>query len=783
MESEILDLIEQGSYVQAQQQLARKIKKFPQRSYLYALNNQVLHKLGKSKQALENNLALSAKNPNDPLTLSSLYEFFTEIGGHESEANAVYENVLKKYPTTSLPALMEWFEKSIGKYDLKLYSKIFTFITKNNKDRLYIFWHSFCYLCLITKQLVSEKETTLFKTLGLKLIESLAPFQNTQELYVYFKFLVLNGKLETLIEQAQNTTFPLDLDLQLIYLDALVESSSWKLLHETTERYIFKDRFNDYDTWKLYVLSGHKLGVSYQELYDKVSTYETSRNSLLILVELSLLFNNAHEASVTNYFEKYSHKVCCFPDLKNYISHIETEPFLEKLQQESRQIVESSPSTVNDLIKLVNIQKFVYYLTKERSADFLKQYVATNWRIYSLFKDNTNIRGGEFDYNPLNQLTIASIIIDVSNKPTAKTIVKNIAIITHLLKSDEYNHSLKLWLIKLLSNLNATNLIISYYNSMNIKMLQHDTLSHLLIPTNPSKDHLSTFITIFRFYLTSNEEVRANVLKGFNLGTFNKLQSFINFGARINNSVSKYFVILTILRFSVVINDLGYVTYFLNYLRESKFVETELVDNRDTDIEWKSTGIFDKNDQLDGPRQDTNIKLELVKYLIMFEDEPTKINAYMKQYNKLLGNSKDLFFKLDQSILKLYKQKLNASEQQSNINYLIKNLKFDKIKTLLPAELLNWQTGRVLVQAAEFIKAAQILSKRSPANSANQQLKPVIDQLIKDIKAYNFVSQQKQELAVIKDELDISELAIDTSETFKLLGDSISESSSFLRSL
>ena len=825
-DNEILDLVDEGSLTRAQALLTKKIKKFPNRSYYYALNNQILHKQGQTSKAITNNLALLNKFPNDPQAVGLLYDFFDQLG-YEKEAISAYENVVKRYPTSSLPLLIEWFQRSVGKFDSKAYSKIFSSIYKIDKLRLYTFWHSFAYLLQIrasqqkesgTKtsgQLsgkISEKEATLFKSLGMKIIQDLTP-ETPDELYVYVKFLEMNGEYAEIVNVLQTSSL-MNLELQLIFLDSLVQAENWQLLHTVSAHLLFVKKFDDFDTWKLFVMAAKKVGVTYQELNDKVTGAPKSRNTCLTLIEAAITYDQP--APFDNYFENYFHKLCCFPDLKFYLDHLGPQ-FIMKLKTQFKEIIESNPTSVNDLTKLVNIQKLLYVLVHKESKslestveqdtqvatdskgsqpsfdDEIDDYVNNNWKIYSIYSSNTSIRGGEFDNNPLNQLTLISVVLDLRRDLSTPNIIKNITILLHLLKSDEYNQNLKLWLIKLISNLNSTNLVNYYYKKLNIKMVQHETLGYLLSPTSPSKDSLSDLVTIYRFYLQTDDELKSSITKGFEKGVFTKMESAINFGSRLANSKSKNFVVLSIIKFSLMLNDFGYLTYFVDFLKSNsqRLLDTvEFVDNCDYTSEWKAISIFNDHDLLSKPTQKqfttAHIKLSAIKYLIMFENDAEKITTYMKHYNKVMATNKSpdtLFYKLDQSLLKLLKQNLNQNEVQSNLNYILKNLNFDKLKTELLLDILSWATNHNIMSLVEFIKTAQFLLKRS--SSKYPQLKAACDQLSSELKKIGAVNKQISELKEIKKTLKFHDsIQIeDLDKSFNLLSDSITESAVFLRGL
>lgn len=777
-DSRILDLIDQGSYKYAQQLLDAKLKKFPNRSYYYALQNQILLKLGKLNQSFEENVKLLLKIPNDPQTLALMYETFNE-GGHKQEANQVYEQVIKKYPTTSETLTLEWFDKSIDKFDLKLWNKIFINLSKNSnasKSRLYKFWNSFIYLSLIQGKLCLESELSLFSKLGLRIIEDLKPFENVQELFVYVSFLSINQEYSKVTEAVKQANLNLDLDMMVKYRDVLYESKDWSTLFDFTKTILFDQKLDDFNSWKLLIESGKELGVPLLELSQYLK--QPTRNISLAKVELSLIYSdNKVEENVFNYYRLFRHKLCCFNDLQGYLKEIDPEKFKNTVTESTETIMASNPTSLNDLITLINNQKFKYIL--EPNLD-LHKYKKTNWEIYTLYKDNQNINGGEFDNNPVNELNVISLILDLSSNPPSRTIITNIVAANHLLKADPYNHKLRLWLVKMYSNLNTNNLISPNYFAMKIKMLQHESLGHHLVNINPSKDNLTHMINIYQFYLTSDGEIKRSLLDGFDNGVFNKLLGFIDLGQRLNQSIFKRFVVLNILKFSIILNDLSYISYFINKLSNYKLDE-DLSDNRDLTSEWK-VWIFDKPITSLNANEDVfngaELKLWSLRYLIIYANNASQ---HYKEYNKLYSNYKsqspfkNLINQMYLNLFKIYTQP-NAKDIDSTKNYLLKNMKFDKIRnSMIPQDILSWELNHNISLFVELSRIVDFMNKKT---KRFDEIKNCLDNSKRELKAFNPLQQQLKQLDTIKS--FVSEFAnkngIDANETFDTIAKSIQES-------
>lgn len=213
------------------------------------------------------------KYPNDPLTIDRLSDFFSRME-MEKESSLVYENAIKKYPISTETLCLSWFEKSIEKCDFKLFNRIFMYLNKTGKSRLHTLWYAFSFHLLLQEG--ENDKANLYTLLGKKLMEGLQPFENTQEIYVCTLFLNFKE-----IEQVlHGVTMPLDLELKLLYMKVMKENRNFEALHAYTEKLLFEEKFDDFDTWKLWILSGKEIGRSFEELDQKI-TLPTRNISLL----------------------------------------------------------------------------------------------------------------------------------------------------------------------------------------------------------------------------------------------------------------------------------------------------------------------------------------------------------------------------------------------------------------------------------------------------------------------------------------------------------------------
>ncbi|KAI3405374.2 MDM20 [Candida oxycetoniae] len=822
---EIIELIDRGQYSYAQSLLLQKIKKFSQRIFYRVLQNRILYDTGSQKQAIDNNLQLLQKCSNEIDTVTSLNEFFQSIS-MQKEANLCYESVIKKYPIQAEELSLIWFENSIQQLDVAHFNKVFSYLNKSNKSETkYCYWYAFSFYLMISQQSKEEEKgekgekgeksegekgekgegekgekgegekgekgegekqskLKLYKMFGKKLIEELQkshPFANCQELYVYTRFLLLNEDYRTIEDTLGKFNHPLDLELRLLYLDSMKRNKSWKTLYEYTTRLLFEENFDDFDTWILWLNSGKQVGESREALSSRLATNTTttttSRNELLVKIELANLFNHDTAGEIDTYYEKFKNKLSCYSDLSRYDL---SGKFEEKVSSVSKEILNLKSRDVEHVITLVNNQKF--------------NPIVDNWDIYKQFSSASVRSKSEFDNNPLNELALISIVTDLSRvTPSTKyaTIIKNIAILVELLKSDKYNYRLNLWLMKLYAQLNTNDMISSIYKALKINMVQHETLGYYYTSVSPpTKATLDDLINIFRFYLTSKHEIKETIQNGFEKGVYSKLQSFITFGQKLQNSISLNSVVQKIIQTILIMDDTQYLHYFIKYLKENRksILFGDWSDNRDLKSEWSSLLVTDElktaqtNKIMQIPIDDTCTKLKLLVYSMFFEHDESEILRLLKIFNKILSSpdfKPDQFtsfiFKSYYNIIKLTTTKINKNESQSLYNSLQKSLKFGKIESMLTSneEILSHQLNTNLMNLVELIKLVKSIAKRSPSAYLNEIINTT-KSISNNLKKNSLISKQLD----IIDEMKFVDLPLelDTNAVIKEIKESITSS-------
>lgn len=740
MEDDILDLISQGLYTQAHQLVAQRIKKFPGRQYFHALDHLISWKQGRRLEAETAMLALKDQHPNDLKTLGLMYNFFLDAG-RPQDANGAYEDAMKRYPTAENVGF-DWFRHSLqrNQYDIRVWNRIFMAMQRNHKlSRLYKYWTAFTYLLLIKLGSLSDKEEATFKVLGLRMVEPLG-HENNQELFVLLQFWALNGQIDQAVAAVEKA--PFDFDIMVLYRAILEDAGQHQRVWDYCVGVLAK--YEDFNSTKAVIRAGKELGKSADEVVDALKQglgdWDTLRNLWLARVELAQVFGTPVADALQAYLDRFGGKLCCVNDIGPYA----------ELYAGLTVPLDDSLST-GAVIRRINAQKIKYLADPSLDVD---AFIAENDAIVASAGE---VRLAEFDLDPVSELALLSIILDLNRDSSSANVVKSLCKLERLLEKDLHNHKLLLWTTKLYTQLNCGAVLPTLYKRLLIKMVQHETLGHLVDDAHANKDLAALFVEMFRFYKTAAMEITDALSTGFNNGTFNKLELMVGFARRLHPLVLLMLCVLQNIRQLVLCNDWKYANYFAGELLAMvNEVSGLLADNRDFTTEWK-LGVFSEPLEglvgMDVKPLATDVHAWALRYLNVWSSDP----AHLKLLNKHISlvKARNPFEKmLNQCYLNLFKLKHGVSdnERQLILNWFGKNMTAAKVQqAAVPADVLLGELNRNLAGFSEFAKLASLVFKRTLV----PQVKKQVDLVMAELRKVRWADQQRAELDTIKRGLDL----------------------------
>lgn len=753
-DDDILDAINEGRFPSAKRDLASKLKRFPNKSYYWALQCYYLYACGDIEQSEKECRILKQKIPSDPESLELLADVFKKLG-HKRDANEVWENAVKKYPTTSL--ILTWFNRAVDNFDARNMQKASMILQKHaSLKREYRVWAALANY-LWSLEALEEKEKNLHISLALGLIEKAEPLHNNQETFVKAQILAAKKDYTSLVSVLLALPSR-DLDLTLLYLDALDQSENWQKLHEEASRLLFDQNFNDFDTWKHLIRASHHLEIGQDEL-QKLNTLD-SRNSYVANMEIASQYGSGMESAIDTYWAKFSAKPCCSLDLSNYA--LSTE-FFDRITLEAAELVKSDTIDARTVAVLTNVEKLLVSRDSSHKVD---------WTKYA-----------KYDYPELSDLYVIHVIQDLAENWTSDRLVLHIVHLEHFAKTDPENFRVKLWLLNLYGQINASSFALKVYSQLAIKMVQHDLYLYKVEPI-PNGRNLKDLVQTFRFYLTSDEEVKLYVGCVFEKELYTKTEDFLRFGKRLSTSLSRHLLVLKIMRMARRLHS-EYYNYFYRMLKERKEVilsdEFSVCDNRDFKTEY-NVGIelgplaFQNHERAKGKEY---VQLHYLVELLVVEKNDVHVARYLKLLNKWLSTPayvgqltpfESHVFKLYLSIFKIVKDS-ECKDFQQQVNFVGKNLDFKKFRPHI-AKLppLSGELSHMLVEMHEIIGLIRALLK-------NSQLLDLAQKLEKDIAQFQLSLEQMDHLRTLRSKLqfpNIPQTFVD--EKFDMLEDGLRNS-------
>lgn len=619
---------------------------------------------------------------NDPRCTELLYQMLMEQG-KTNELNDLYDSVLKRYPNS--PDLVDqWMKNGIKYKNLKSLQKA-TFHLSKRPDPQYKYWLALsCYL--LAMNVATEKERGLFLGLGYKLVQDVDA-TTTHEVYVKVIILRELDKPKA-IEVIKSFLQPLDLDLKILYLQSLKEIEDYDLLLAVSLKYLFEDQFNDFNTWKLYILASKNTGKSLEEVEQAIKLYKWSRNSQLALVELTSVYEHQKFTQyVVEYYLKLKSKLCCFMDLKNYLEGKDPVELIEAIETAT---VEAQTEISNSNLNiLVNNQRLLQFFNK-----ISPEFYETNWKVYNQFLPLCKEKL-ETDFYVANELLLINIIYSLAQDFTTKNVYKNIVILEKMIENDPLDYKVNLWLMKMYKYVGLIPQMYKIFNKLKIRMIQYDSLGFLAINQIsyylPTKEYYNFLEYVCRYYMTCEADLVDNIFKAFENNVYNKIPNFVGFNDKITNSYQNFEMMLELYRIVKVVGDRRYQSFFFDKLQtfELKIINLKMSDNRDTQIFYKHFAFTPEFiSQLEAKFSDPYDQHAYLKVCYSQEALMAEFSeAEFKKFNKFMSNVKLPKFeawimKAYTNLFKLQMKNLNPNETSSCMNYLVKNLRTQKIPCL-----------------------------------------------------------------------------------------------------
>ncbi|KAF8928733.1 N-alpha-acetyltransferase 25, NatB auxiliary subunit, partial [Haplosporangium bisporale] len=298
-----------------------------------------------------------------------------------------------------------------------------------------------------------------------------------------------------------------------------------------------------------------------------------------------------------SYFNIFGSKTCCFEDLSSYIANLTKEDSLDFCKR-LRDTHGEKAETVKQICIQINITRFEHFvgLHSGLSSTEITNIVNKLWKLYEdALPFGKDLEETERQYGDDYAIMAAHLLISLHKQTKSYfPLLTAVFMMEHALNASKHNYQLKLVLIRVYELLGAFSCATAIYNTMGIKHVQHDTLSHFITDRAVSfgqfNDALNQLYGAHEIYHSNEAETPEMILQAYKYSTFSKMQEFIEFQSRLENSLQKMIADRELIRLELLKEDS--VSRAITYLKElelgnlkydDKFCESR-IDNRDTSV-------------------------------------------------------------------------------------------------------------------------------------------------------------------------------------------------------
>ncbi|KAF9366671.1 N-alpha-acetyltransferase 25, NatB auxiliary subunit [Mortierella sp. NVP85] len=623
--------MESGRYQEGIQLCDKLLIRQPNLHVVKALKALAFERTGKTNEAVALCEEVLRAKPTDDTTLRTLSVVLRHLGKYEAMVK-LYEHASKTHPQNESHAT-QWFMSLARTLEFKGQQQVALQLHRNFKKTKYMFW------AIMSITLQAEKAPANQPNVLYQLAERMMDKQNKEgkvetieELQLYL--IILLGQKDRHLDALAllegdvgiKTKAIENVELRYLRIQLLIKAERWKDARDATIQILTEINSDDWRTILQYfdtiflptqdadLKSSESLAEARSFLSDLVKKEgkNPKRGPFLAQIELEKRVQEKigdNKEVVLNlleaYFDKFGSKSCCFEDLSTYISTLdkeEAQAFCKKLKETAGEKSE----TVKEVAIQINITRFERFVGLQSNLRSTEAMALVNrfWKLYEealpLGKD---LEETERQYGDDYAIMAAHLLIDVHKDTQSYFPLLNASfMLERALNASKHNYQIKLVLIRIYELLGAFNCAVGIYNTMAIKHVQHDTMSHFITDRASGyglfNEALSQMYTAHEIYHSNTAETPEMILQAYKYSTFSKMQEFIEFQSRLEDSLQKMIadremIRLEFLREDSVSRALAWLleldTSNLQY--DSAFCASR-IDNRDTTVmlNWNPRG-------------------------------------------------------------------------------------------------------------------------------------------------------------------------------------------------
>ncbi|KAI0345163.1 hypothetical protein BDW22DRAFT_1354055 [Trametopsis cervina] len=621
----IYDAIDTGSNKSAIVACNKILKKQPQNDLVKALKALALIRSQKVEESLILCDEVLAAKPSDESILNAMSHVLRGLGRH-LDIISMYEAAWKQRPTDEELGI-NVFSSNARAANWKAAQQIATKLYKQFKQERYLYWSVFCAVLQANDPLTPEALRPVLFKLAHRLISS----SSTPSYYSADRFYV-NLIILKELELWDEATTLLTSDIGQAISDTSLSVDElrreiWKLkgsVKEEGERAQARILEKDDRNWLEFIsvldatFSGitpetteeakeeFKSNISksqafFAQVADKDGLRDRSGPLALLELEKRAINHglstdvNALYTMVESYFENIGDKTCCYEDLQPFVTLFKGEDatkWTAFLQQRATTTSESQEA----LRRSINAFKLLRYTsqpTVESESAAVKQYIEGYFGALKFGQGLPETeRQPADDFAVLAGQAFVNLWRLVGGTDALKYLYSAVALLDFAVSKSKDSYHMKLMLVRIYLLLGAPSLALEHYRALNLKQVQNDTLSHIML-SRSSGFALSSIgdltlsnecMDASHIYLSNANDTAEFVVRAFLQEKYTQIPEFAALEDRLENSLQRNLMKIEHVRMRVTHESVNIELIDMELI-ELKFIFDRLHhDNRDFDI-------------------------------------------------------------------------------------------------------------------------------------------------------------------------------------------------------
>ncbi|KAI0006129.1 actin cytoskeleton organization protein [Russula compacta] len=662
----IYDALDSGSHKSALVACNKLLKKHPKNDHLKALKALALTRAQKFEEAIVLCEEVLATKPTDDGTINALMHALRHLGRF-ADLVKLFEDAFKQQPDNDEFGRQAFFA-NVRAGNWKAAQLLANRLNKQFHNDRYVFWGITCTLLQANDPMTATEMRDILLKLAHRLI--VASWKQVEvhpdRLFLHTTILQQLGLYKDAREllETESGRFLCARNLSCDYLRReIMKVGGWqKEEGDIAEQRITEKRDRNWLEFVSVLDATFLPSTDHQspqldlvqrvaktrDLFTKVSEDDGSRDrtawlGLMELEKLCVRHDVPSEPSrllnlLKHYFEIFGDKAACHEDLRPYTdlnSEVLTDwiTFLRGTNH--------TPSSGIALRRSINSHKLLRYglsavqLTVDqegaRAADLVREY----FEALPLGKDLPKL-----ELQPADDLAIlaAQVYVNMFALDNAVAHIHNaVVILEYASRKSPQSYQIHLELVRIYRLLGAPQLALDHYRLLNVKQVQNDTISYLILSraTNFSLaatgdlTYASECLESSHIYFSNSQETSEFIVKAFSMEKYSQIPELVIFEERLDNSLQRDLVKIEHVRLRISHEQISSELVDMELI-ELKFIFDRLHhDNRDLEVlpNYQPQGLP-----------------SFLSQTTLFGKEPAAgwLSIFLKIYIKILSGASDL---------------------------------------------------------------------------------------------------------------------------------------------